>query len=253
VIESRPPAVETQLSLALDREPSYDRELFVVSACNREAAAAVDGWPDWPGGALALIGPEGSGKTHLARAWAARTGAAVAGAPPLDIAQLPPGPVLLEDADRRPADMTLFHLINRAQAGASLLLTARTPPRSWVAALPDLRSRLNALPTAALGAPDDLVLRGVLLKFFRDRNIRPEPELPTYLLRRMERSVSAASAMVSRLDEAAGAARREVTRALARDLLEGRRETAELFERDLRLRGQYGTTSPPTVEDEDRR
>jgi chromosomal replication initiation ATPase DnaA len=211
------PNAEVQGRLALVRPTAFDRESLVVSESNQEAVAAVDRWPAWPGGVLVLVGPEGSGKTHLAHVWAARArahiedGASAAAIPPL-------GAVLLEDADRVPAGAALFHLINRAES-AGLLLTARTPPRVWSAGLPDLRSRLNALLTVELGAPDDVVLEGVLRRFFRDRHIRPDADLIAYLLRRIERSVPAARAIVEHLDAAAAAARREVNRVLAREIL----------------------------------
>jgi chromosomal replication initiation ATPase DnaA len=98
-------------------------------------------------------------------------------------------------------------------------MTAREPPRRWTCSLPDLRSRLNALLTADLAAPDDTVLEGVLVRFFRDRHIRPDPDVVPYLLKRMERSVTAAAVLVRRLDEAADASGRGVTRVLAREIL----------------------------------
>jgi chromosomal replication initiation ATPase DnaA len=228
--ESPPAGARTQLRLALRRQPSVDRAHFIVSERNRDAVGAVDSWPDWPGGRLAIFGPEGSGKTHLARAWAARTGAFVAGDAGLDLARAPAGPILVEDVDRGVADDALFHLINRADAGGSLLLTARTAPRLWPARLPDLRSRLNALFAVELGAPDDTVLEALLLRFFRDRHIRPDPDLLSYLLRRMERSATAAQALVSRLDEAADASGRPITRALAREVLGAEDQSGDLFE-----------------------
>jgi chromosomal replication initiation ATPase DnaA len=218
--ESPPAGAGMQLRLALRRQPSFERAQFIVSDRNRDAVGAVDAWPDWPGGRLALIGPEASGKSHLARRWATRTGAFVADAAALDLAQLPVGAILLEDVDRAGvADDALFHLINRADAGGSLLVTARTPPRLWAAQLPDLRSRLNALFAVEIFPPDDAVLEGLLLRFFRDRHIRPDPDLLSYLVRRMERSATAAQALVARLDEAADVLRRPVTRALAREIL----------------------------------
>ena len=171
------------------------------------------------------MGPEGSqGKTHLAMMWAERTGAVALPLQQRDLSSLSGRPVLVEDADQADAD-TLFHLINMAGAGGGLLLTARTHPRTWPAALPDLRSRLNALPTAEIGVPDDAVLEGVLRKFFRERNIKPAEDVYPYLMRRIERSVKMAREVVRRLDETADAEHREITRALPRQILEaaGRR------------------------------
>jgi chromosomal replication initiation ATPase DnaA len=211
-----------QLSLRLASPPVFTRAAFATSAANERAVTLVEAWPRWPGGALALVGPEGAGKTHLATIWAERAGALrYAGG-----ALAEGAPVLVEDADTI-GDEVLFHLINRAASDGGLLLTARSRPTAWAAALPDLRSRLNALTVAEIDAPDDALLIAVLEALFREKHIRAAPDLYEFLLRRMERSVTAARALVARLDEAAAEQGRAVNRALAREVLE---ETADLFE-----------------------
>lgn len=223
-----------QLRLALGEPPTFEREAFVVSSANAAAVAAVDAWPDWPGGRLALIGPEGSGKTHLAHIWTRRAGAIILRGEDVDTAALSrvrPGAIVLEDADRGASDEALFHLINMAGLdGASLLITARARPSTWAAALPDLRSRLNGLPLAELPVPDDAILEGVLINLFRERHIRPGDDLIPYLLRRIERSAPRAREVVELLDEASGAEGRGISRALARQILEIDDEGDEPFE-----------------------
>ncbi len=231
-----------QLRLSLEHEPSYERETFVVSPSNAAAVLAVDAWPHWHAGALALVGPPGAGKTHLARIWA-RTAGAMELTPQArleDIGGVAGRPILLEGAEAADEEV-LFHLINMAtEPGASLLLTASRPPAAWTARLPDLRSRLNALQAAELHPPDDALLEGVLRKFFRERNIRPPEDVFSYLVRRMERSVLVALALVERLDEASLAEHRPVSRALARQILEEGGETAELFATRLAEPGASG-------------
>jgi chromosomal replication initiation ATPase DnaA len=219
-----------QQRLELSRTFKHARENFIASPSNAEAVAALDAWPAWPGGLLALVGPEGSGKTHLAQAWARRAGAAVLGRGDPDITPLRGRPVLLEDADRWTSEESLFHLINMAGPGASLLLTCRLAPRAWRTDLPDLRSRLSALPTAQINPPDDVVLDGVLRKFFRERNIRPPEDVLAYLIRRIERSIPSAKDVVCRIDELADAEKRDITRALAREILEPEDRTLGLFD-----------------------
>lgn len=211
-----------QLRLKLEHGPRLDREGFISSVSNEEAIRRLDSWPSSHGGVLALIGPPGSGKTHLANAWAERTGAthittaalAESGAVGIE------GSVLYDAADIAPHGETFFYLLNRAERGAcALLLTGRTPPAAWSADVADLRSRLNAVRVVELHEPDDELLRGVLLKLFRERNIRPSLELLAYLASRIERSIPAAQAVVVALDETAIAEGRPVNRALARTVL----------------------------------
>jgi chromosomal replication initiation ATPase DnaA len=209
-----------QLRLRLGRPASPSRDTFVPGPSNAQATAALDAWPAWPGGCLALVGPEGVGKSHLARAWAAGVQAVELDRAHPDIAAAEGRPALMEDVDRGAPDEALFHLINLASRdGKGLLLTARTRPSAWPADLPDLRSRLNALYVAEIEEPDDEVLLGVLRKFFEERHIRPASDLYPYLLRRMERSAVSAREIVQRLDEAPDELK-PVSRVLARQLLE---------------------------------
>lgn len=220
-----------QLRLELRRPVSFAREEFVTGPSNAQALAALDAWEAWPGGALALIGPEGAGKTHLARGWAQTTQAVLVDRSNPDVSAVDGRPALVEDIDRGIDDEALFHLINIAgRSGSRLLLTARTPPTAWRAALPDLRSRLNALFVAEIEEPDDEVLEGALRTFFRERSIRPPEDVFPYLLRRMERSIPCAREIVKQLDEAADHERRPISRLLARQILEDSAETLDLFE-----------------------
>ena len=180
----------------------------------------MDAWPGWPGGALALIGPEASGKSHLAAAWAARAGADGA----------PDRPILVEDADRLSDDERLFHLLNGAEARGGLLLTSRFAPREWPHRLADLRSRLAALPVAELKPPDDALLAKVLDRLFEAAGLRPADDVVHYLLARMNRSLADAKDIVERLDARAAALSRSVTRALAGEVLDERAGLGELFE-----------------------
>jgi chromosomal replication initiation ATPase DnaA len=220
-----------QLRLSLRKALPLTRDAFVEGPSNAVARAALDAWPRWPGGTLALIGPEGVGKSHLAQAWAAAAKAVALDRSAPDVARAAGRPALLEDVDQGCDEEALFHLINQAaHAGAGLLLTARTAPAAWACALPDLRSRLNAMTVAEIAAPDDDVLRGVLSNFFRERNIKPHDDVYPYLLRRMERSIAGAREIVRRLDETEDVEIRPVSRVLARQILESDIENLDLFD-----------------------
>jgi chromosomal replication initiation ATPase DnaA len=201
------------------------RAHFFVAPSNALALAAVEGWQTWPGRKLLLVGPEGAGKTHLAHIWAAQAQATILPAETLaqtDIASLSARTVVVEDADRIAGtdEAQLFHLHNLVTTGAALLLTARTPPRGWNLALPDLVSRMQATQIARLEAPDDTLLSAVLVKLFADRQVAVPVNLIHYLVSRMPRSIGAARALVAALDARALAAGRPITRALAGEVLD---------------------------------
>lgn len=212
-----------QLVLPLPQSVSLARDDYYVSDSNRAAVAAVESWPQWTGGMLAVIGPPGSGKSHLASVHADRAqadGRLVAIWPDAGRADL-----IVEDADRlagSPAqDEALFHAFNRAASGGSILFTARTPIAGWPVLLPDLRTRLNTVVTAELPAPDDGLLQAVLLKLFADRQIDPEraAETASWLLPRMDRSLAAARALVAELDARSLAEKRRIDAKLAAEVL----------------------------------
>ena len=221
-----------QLRLSLKRPASHTRDEFVHGASNALALAAIDAWPRWAGGCLALVGPEGVGKSHLARAWATQADAVVLDRAAPHIAAAAGRAVLIEDVDQGVDDEALFHLINRAARadGGGLLLTARTLPLAWPAKLPDLRSRLNAMMVGQIAEPDDEVLTGVLRKFFRELYITPQDEVYPYLLKRMERTVPGAREIVERLHEPDGVEPRPISRLLARQILEDGAQNLDLFE-----------------------
>jgi chromosomal replication initiation ATPase DnaA len=202
------------------------REDFFVSASNATALAAVEDGAGWPGGKLMLVGPAGAGKTHLAHVWAAAAGAVLVDAKALAGADLPSlGPrVVVEDAQSvagdRAAEAALFHLHNLILPAGRLLITAGSPPRDWGMALPDLASRMQAASLVQLDPPDDALLSAVLIKLFADRQIVVPPNLIAWLVPRIERSLSAAAQVVARLDAAALAQGRAVTRAFAGEVLD---------------------------------
>jgi len=223
------PLPADQMRLPLQRDLPEGAEGFVVSECNRAAVEALADWPNLIGGVMAICGPAGRGKSRLGQIWAERVGAvAIQGAEAalIDPLDLEGRPVLLDPA-REVDDETLFHLINLAQVpGGALLLVARSAPSSWEATLPDLRSRLDAVISVPMEAPDDAVLSAMLEARFAERGIRPQKDVVPYLLRRIDRSAAAAADVVARLD----GLHKPVTRALAREVLEEAEESGELFE-----------------------
>lgn len=192
-----------QMVLPLRWKAAQGQKDFYVSRANLDAVAFLDGWSTWPIPAALLIGPPGSGKSHLAAIFARRANAR-----------------LWDDADRASDEEAVFHAWNAAmEERRPLLLTARSLPTDWNIGLADLRSRLAATPQVRIGAPDDALLEAVFLKQWRDRGVELPPEVTAYVLTRIERSFEQVAKAVQLIDLVAMTEQRPVTIPLAREAL----------------------------------
>lgn len=212
-----------QLALALSHAESFTRDNFLEGPANAAGLALIDSWPDWPNRIMLLLGPEGSGKSHLAAIWAEQSGARTASAHTLTAAEVPTalatGALVIEDLKSSDIDeRALFHLLNLArEEDAFVLITARMQPTKIE--LRDLRSRLRAIPTVQLLPPDDHLFRALIVKFCADRQLAVDESVVSYLTSRLERSYAAARRTLELLDSEALRLGRPVTRALAAELL----------------------------------
>lgn len=215
----------TQLTFDLPHRAALGAEDFLVSDCNLAAVRLIDAWPEWPDRVQLLIGPAASGKTHLVRVWQGRSGAVALDPAHLGIALLDRlisgSTIVVEDADRATYDeKTLFHLLNLArEKHFFVLVTARVGPNRWDTALPDLASRLSAVPVTEIGAPDEALLRTVMLKHFADRQLDIDPKTLEFMALQVDRSLAAAAAAVEAVDRAALASGRKINRQLVTEAL----------------------------------
>ena len=188
----------SQFTLPLDW-PAPESDGFIVGQPNQAAVFLLEDVSGWPVPVALLTGPPRSGRSLLARRFAAQL----------------PGARVIDDAESEDEE-ALFHAWNAASAEAPLLLVAAAAPPAWRVALPDLASRLAVTPHATIAPPDDALLAALVEKRLIERG-RPAPRtLIGTIASRIERSYAAIEQTVTMLDRAAGD---RLTVALARSLL----------------------------------
>jgi len=208
----------SQIPLSFPHRPTYEEADFLAAPSNEAARGWLKETSKWPELRLVLWGEAGCGKTHLLHIWSRRLGATALAAQALDrLPQLPEtGGVAIDDADRAASEPVLLHLLNLLrEARRPLLLASRLAPARWSVRLPDLASRLRAITAVEIHPPGDLLLRSLFLRLLADRQLAIRPPLQAWLLARLPRSPAALREAVGRLDQAALASGRAVTRPLA--------------------------------------
>lgn len=223
------PASQGQFIFDLAHKVSFAPEDFLVVPGNNQAVAWFERWPQWPGSGLILYGPEGAGKSHLASIWQRRsqarllTPAEIMGDLGLMTKIKPATSYLIENAEQiegMQGERMLLHFYNWVvEHRGCMVMTARAPVSGWSLSLPDLTSRLKALPQVAIAPPDDEMLGLVLMKLFSDRQLRVSEEVLNYILPRIERTPRAAAQVVDALDRASLQISRRITIPLAREIL----------------------------------
>jgi chromosomal replication initiation ATPase DnaA len=223
-----------QFALDLPHRQAFAREDFLVAHSNAAAVALIDEWPAWPSHAALLLGPTGSGKSHLVEVWRQRAQAQRIVAAEISVEEAPQmlasNALAVEDVGPGLDERGMFHLLNLArQQAASVLLSSQTRVELWGVTLPDLLSRLRAIPVVEILPPDDNLLRGVLVKLFYDRQIAADEAIVSFMLTRMPRSLGAARLLVAEIDRRAWEEKADITRPFVAKVL-GDFSAPELFD-----------------------
>ncbi|MBB5519593.1 hypothetical protein [Amphiplicatus metriothermophilus] len=209
----------TQLALDFpSAPPRYRRADFIAAGAAASALAAADGFAASSEPALAICGPAGAGKTHLAHILAEALGRPVVALADAVGRPFAPGARLIADDADRGADPGEFLALVEAvrERGGRLVLAGRGDPRDWAGGLRDLETRLAAMARIVMPEPDEALLRAVMLKAFEDRQLRVSPGVVDYAAPRLPRTYAAARAFVEAAEEELKAAGRPINLGLAR-------------------------------------
>lgn len=194
-----------QMPFSFDYQAAQSAGDFIVSPTNEQALLWLDRYPDWQAPGLIISGATAIGKTHLAHIWQSRTQAQyMQAADAIDQAlEQPAQHLIIDQADIVVPlrEQQVFHLYHRAVSEQKhILFCARQPVANWVLQLPDLSSRLLALPQVQILPPDDMLLMQLFAKLLAERGLTLKPDAVDYALNRLPRDAGAMAKVVQKLD-----------------------------------------------------
>ena len=215
-----------QLVLGLSLKEALEKEDFFISSSNLDAVNLLANTDRWVSGVLLLVGPKGSGKTHLSTVWSkehkAKRVKLEAVLPEMEkilnydlvcIKDID----IIEKAERQKKSKTeegIFHIINNiASRGGKLLISSSKMPNALAIGLKDLESRLQSFSNTNIKEPDDSLVMALLLKYFNDRQISIRHSNLTYIADRIDRTYSSIYEFVKYLDHKSLVLNTKVTRA----------------------------------------
>ena len=181
-----------QTAFSFSGSDAYDLAEYIESTSNSLAYNAIANWPNNWGvnpysKTLIIQAAKSSGKTFLAKKWAAKTGALFIkkdhelGGSLLDNHQA----FIIDGLDDSWDEEQVLHLFNIIhENGKYLLITATKIPEIK---LPDLASRINASNRLEIAMPDDELTKMLIFKLFSNHSVVISQEVVNYLIKILPR------------------------------------------------------------------
>lgn len=220
--------LEEQLTIKMPQKYFFGREDFMVTKSNLEALAFIDEFIKSKQRIGLIVGPPGSGKSHLIKIFMNSIKTRLS-----KIINFPNNNlfnefekneyIIIEDIHSiniKFSEEDLLHAINISkETNKSLIMTSRIPISRFEIKLTDLRSRLESISVANIEEPDDELMKSIILKMLRDRQLIVNPTIIEFLMKRLERTYLEINRTIDLIDKYALEKGKKVSISLIREIL----------------------------------
>lgn len=195
----------TQQVFKFEERHDYLPENFLISSSNSEAYDAARSFTE-KAYAINIYGAESSGKTYLAHiAYETAKGKTVH---------------IIENLDESADEKDLFHLLNYAKEhGKFVFITSKIPASEIKFKLPDLTSRLAAINSVGIEAPDDQLIYMLFARFFAAKQLKVSDDVISYLAARSPRNFKEMKDIVEKADKLALASKKNISISLIKQIV----------------------------------
>ena len=218
-----------QLTIEMPKRTALNREDFLVNVRNKVAVDFIDNFYKKSIKLGILIGPKGSGKTHLVNVlckslegvnWSFLSSE---NKNIYDIFNTN-DVIIIENINNfhsKQKEEFLFHSINLSkELNKALLLTSSLQVSKLNFKMSDLVSRLEAMNTASIEEPDDTLMEALIIKLFNDRQISVKPKTVNFLMQRIERPYLGVSEIIELIDKVSLSQKKSISIKLIKGLID---------------------------------
>ena len=195
-----------QLILEFPSHKAYKKEDFYVSPSNQQAYDFINSWPRWIKRIVNIVGPSGSGKSHLASILKNKTSCLQINSNEINenifIKYKTKEALIIENLDEKISEDLLFALWNIAlQDNKYLMITSKKQINSYPFKLKDLTSRVKSTLSIGINLPSDDLISVIIAKNFSDKQIKVEKKHIDFIIKRIDRSYEKISQFILVLDK----------------------------------------------------
>lgn len=196
--------IKQQTILKFENNPSFKDSDYFVSECNRQAYDNLFKWPKWDSKLINLVGPKGSGKSHLLEIFSIKNNFLKVNS----LAEIKKkletiikyDKLIMDDINQIDEKVFFSILDNYISNNKFLIISTIDSLLTYKFKLADLKSRITLFHKYEIYQPNDKMIYFLIQKFLSDRQIKIKKDLITHIIKKIDRSYNRIMKFIDQID-----------------------------------------------------